>query len=279
MANKIGPRSSAHHMKLTRAADAITTSMCAAGYEVNLHPYSIFDANYTNIEVQITGTHTPQEIVIIGAHYDSVGGSPGANDNASGVAALLALARSFAPSQPHRTLRFVAFVNEEPPYFQTDHMGSLVYARRCKAQNENVAAMLSFDGLGYYSDQPNSQAYPFPFNLLYPTRANFIGFVGNLSSRTLVRKVIGSFRRHTQFPSEGAAMPAVVPEVGWSDHWSFWQHGYPALMVTDTLPFRYPHYHSAQDTIDKIDFDRMARVVDGLEMVIADLTGTGGSGQ
>ena len=189
------------------------------------------------------------------------------------MAALLALARRFAKCKPDRTLRFVAFVNEEPPYFQTAKMGSGVYARRCGQRREKIVAMLSLETIGYYSDARGSQKYPPPLGLLYPSTGNFIAFVGNVKSRDLVRRMVGTFRQHEKFPSEGAALPAATPGVGFSDQWSFWQEGYPAAMVTDTAMFRYPYYHEAEDTIDKVDFDRTARVVRGLEKVIGVLAG------
>jgi Zn-dependent M28 family amino/carboxypeptidase len=195
-------------------------------------------------------------------------GAPGANDNGTGVAAMLALARRFSGQKPRRTLRFVAFANEEPPHFQTAEMGSVVYAQRSRERSENVVAMLSLETLGYYDDAQGSQVYPPPIGLFYPSTGNFVGFVSNVSSRKLLRDVVGDFRSHTRFPSEGAALPAVIPGVGWSDHWAFWQAGYPALMVTDTAPFRYPHYHTGADTPDKIDYERLARVVAGLERSI-----------
>ncbi len=210
---------------------------------------------------------------MVGAHYDSVIGSPGANDNGSGVAALLALARRLAGRQYPRTLRFVAFVNEEPPMFQAaGEMGSHIYASRCRANGDRIEAMLSLETIGYYSNAPRSQRYPLlGLGLLYPTIGNFIGFVGNVSSRALVRQAIGQFRQYAQVPAQGAAMPSVIPGVGWSDQWAFWQFGYPGIMITDTAPFRYPHYHAASDTPDKLDYDTMARVVQGLEKVIEHL--------
>jgi len=219
-------------------------------------------------------TERADEIVIIGGHYDTVSFSPGANDNGTGAAATLELARLFAGKKPTRTLRFVEFVNEEPPFFWTDNMGSLVYAKRCKQRSEKVVAMLSLETMGYYSDKIGSQQYPLPFlGSIYPLQGNFIGFIANAASGSLVKDVVASFRRHTQFPSEGAALPGDISGVGWSDQWSFWQQGYPALMVTDTAPFRYPYYHTSEGTPDKVDFDRLARVVAGLERVIADLSG------
>ena len=184
---------------------------------------------------------------------------------------MLEVARLLRDSNPGHTIRFVAFVNEEPPSFLGETMGSLVYARRIKERGDNVLAMLSLETIGYYSDVKGSQQYPAPFNLFYPDTGNFIGFVGDLGSRELVRRAIKTFRQTTKFPSEGLAAPVGTPGVGWSDHWSFWQVGYPAIMLTDTAPFRYPHYHQSSDTPDKIDYDRMARVVLGVSKVVAEL--------
>lgn len=273
LAQTIGQRNIWNRDNLHAAADYIQAQLEAAGYAVNRQPYQLRSVACDNLEVQITGRADPDAIVIVGAHYDSVFDSPGANDNATGIAALLALARTFADKTPARTLRFVAFVNEEPPFFRTELMGSTVYAKRCRQRGDNIVAMISFDGLGCYTDQPDSQHYPFPFGLLYPSTGNFIGFLGDTSSRKLVRRAIGTFRRHARFPSEAAAVPRAIEGVGWSDHWSFWQAGYPAIMITDTLPFRYAHYHAHSDTPDKLDYDRMARVVEGLVPVINDLTG------
>ncbi len=271
LARKIGDRNVFRHENLAAAAAFLETSLAEAGYEVARQEFEVFDITCVNLEAEITGASRPEEIVVVGGHYDSVFGCPAANDNASGTAATLALARAFAGTKPARTVRFVLFTNEEPPHFQTPQMGSLVYARRCRARGERIVAMLSLETIGYYSDADDSQGYPFPFGLFYPTTGNFIAFVGNVSSRGLVRDCVASFRRHARFPSEGGALPSFIGGVGWSDHWSFWQEGYPALMVTDTAPFRYPHYHTHEDTPDKLDYDRMALVVAGLEKVVGDL--------
>jgi Peptidase family M28 len=256
--------------RLQDAARFIESALTNAGYRVEAQGYPVSGETCFNLEVEIRGSSRPEEIVIVGAHYDSVSGSPGANDNGSAVASLLALARWFSQSGNHsaRTLRFVAFVNEEPPFFQTDQMGSLVYARRCRERHEKIVAMLGLETMGYYSDAPGSQKYPFPIGLFYPSTGNFIGFVGNTASASLVRQAIASFRRNASFPSQGAALPGWMPGVGWSDHWAFWQAGYPGIMITDTAPFRYPYYHTADDTPDKLDYDRLARVVAGLQKVI-----------
>jgi len=215
---------------------------------------------------------SPRSMILIGAHYDSVFGSPGANDNGSGVAAMLALARRFARKATQHTVRFVAFVNEEPPHFLGGDMGSFVYANRCKARGDKISAMISLETIGYFSDAPHSQTYPSPgLGIFYPRVGNFIGFVSNVHSRTLLRRAVALFRKHAKIPSEGAALPSFIPGVSWSDQWSFWRSGYPGIMVTDTAPFRYPHYHSASDTPDKLDYDRFTLVVSGMEKVIEGL--------
>jgi len=177
----------------------------------------------------------------------------------------------FKDAKPQRTIRFVAFVNEEPPYFKTEEMGSLVHARQARKQGDKVIAMLALETIGCYSDLPKSQHYPAPFSLFYPDTGDFIAFVANPGSRDLLHRTIGAFRETTPFPSEGIAAPGWIEGICWSDHWSFWDAGYPALMVTDTAPFRYPHYHEPTDTPEKLDFERMARVVAGIGRVVAKL--------
>lgn len=271
LAGDIGERSVHRGGGLAAAADYIDKALASAGYAPTRQPYTVRGMACDNVEVTRPGGDLAREIVVIGAHYDSVAGTVGANDNASGVAALLSLARRFARVSSRRTLRFVAFANEEPPYFQTEEMGSLVYARAAKARGDDIVAMISLETLGYYSDDAGSQKYPPPLGLAYPSTGNFVGFVGDTASRDLVRRVVGSFRQHARFPSEGAAVPGLLPGIGWSDHWAFWQAGYPAVMVTDTAPFRYPHYHTREDTPDKLKYDRLARVVVGIARVIEDL--------
>jgi Zn-dependent M28 family amino/carboxypeptidase len=272
LAAEIGERNVVCLDALNDAADFIETALRDAGYQVERQAYEVAGKTCYNLAVEITGDSHPDEIIIVGAHYDSVLGCPGANDNGSAVAAMLGLARRFAGKPCQRTLRFVAFANEEPPHFWTDDMGSLVYAKRCRTRGENIIGMISLETIGYYSDQKGSQNYPPPFSFFYPSTGDFVAFVGNLKSRRFVRDVVRSFRRHAKFPSEGAALPELIREAGWSDHWSFWQQGYPALMVTDTAPFRYPYYHLPEDTPDKIDYERLARVVAALEMVLRDLS-------
>jgi Zn-dependent M28 family amino/carboxypeptidase len=261
--------------RLEAAAAFIEGELVSCGYSVTQQIYRANGVAVRNIEVELPGTGHADQIIVIGAHYDSVPGSPGANDNGSGVAALVELARALKGEDLGRTVRFVAFVNEEPPFFMTKQMGSRVYSARSAERGEKIVAMIALETIGCYSDEPGSQAYPPLFNLLYPDKGDFIGFIGNLGSRSLVRRMLGLFREEASFPSEGCAAPGWVTGIGWSDHWSFWEEGFPAIMITDTAPFRYRYYHSTEDTPDKIDYDRMARVVAGLIAPIRGLAKNG----
>lgn len=273
LAGEIGSRNRTRPTAYRAAADHIASRLRSMGYEPVRQPTPPDDPGATpgNIIVEITGS-TP-EIIIVGAHYDSFDDSPGANDNATGVASVLSLAEAFVDAQPKRTLRFVFFADEEPPHFQTEGMGSLTFARACREAGERIAGMISVETIGWYSEQRGSQKYPAPLGAFYPDTGDFIGFVANPRSRVFLREVIASFRATTDFPSEGGALPGALPGIGWSDHWAFWQEGFAALMVTDSAPYRYPYYHTTEDTPDKVDFDRMARVTMGLERVIRRLVG------
>lgn len=271
LAGEIGERNIDHYRALGRAADYISEGLSNAGLRVRREPFTVEGKEVANLVVEVPGNSRPEEMVLIGAHYDSAPGTPGANDNASGVAALLEIARTLKGKTLGRTLRLVFFVNEEAPYFQGESMGSVVHARRARKRGDKIAGMISIETIGFYSDKPKSQEYPAPFNRFYPDTGNFIAFVADLGSRNLLRDAIAAFRATTSFPSEGVASPAAIPGIGWSDHWSFWQAGYPALMVTDTAPFRYHHYHQPEDTPDKLDYGRMARVVTGLAKVTTEL--------
>jgi hypothetical protein len=273
LAGDIGQRNIWHAVALEAARQYIETTLQTQGYTVNRQPFIVQGQTVYNLEAISQGTTRAQDIVLVGAHYDSVLGSPGANDNATGVAAMLEIARLLVGQRLPATVRLVAFVNEEAPFFHTAAMGSWVYARQARARNNNIIAMFSLETIGYYSEAPNSQLYPRPFGLFYPRVGNFIGFVGNVASRSLVRRSIAAFRRSTAFPSEGVAAPGWMTGIGWSDHWAFWEEGYPGVMITDTALFRYPHYHTKDDTPERIDYPRMARVVAGLGRMVMALAG------
>lgn len=273
LATTIGPRNVQYPKQMVAASQFLLKELEDMGFVVERQSYRAQEQNFENLIVEVPGKSRPKEIVVVGAHYDSAFSSPAANDNGSGVAATLELARSFASRQPSRTVRFAFFANEEPPFNWTKDMGSLVYARSCKNRDENIVGMYSLETIGYYSDEPGSQQYPQPLDKLYPATGNFVAFVSNLGSREWLRRSVRSFRHHAQFPSEGAALPNRLPGVGWSDHWSFWQVGYPGVMITDTALFRYPDYHKETDTPDKLDYDRMTLVVSGVEKMLGELTG------
>jgi hypothetical protein len=269
----------AHYDELEKSARYIETTLESYGYAVNRQSFDADDyvsgsKSVRNIEVVIEphDGSPATETVVVGAHYDSAPGAPGANDNGSGAATVIELSRLLGDLKgtASRRIRLVLFVNEEPPYFRTEEMGSWQYASALAARKERIVAMYSLETIGYYSDKPGSQRYPYPFGLIFPDRGDFLAFVGTLAARPLVRASIGSFRAHTKFPTIGGVAPASIPGIGWSDHWAFEQAGFPAIMLTDTAPFRYPYYHTAFDLPDKVDFERLARVVKGIERMVRD---------
>lgn len=262
------PHNLGHPEALETAARYLAAELIGIGYQPAYQDFE--DGRTRNIEVVIESADPKAPTLVIGAHYDSAFTAPGANDNGSGTAALIELARGLAGlrGKAAMRLRLVFFANEEPPFFQTERMGSLVYARRLAATGEPVMGMISLETIGWFSDTPGSQKYPFPLSLLYPDTGNFIAFVGTTWSRSWVRSVTGAFREAAPFPSVGGSAPGFVQGIDWSDHWAFEQAGIPALMITDTAPFRYPYYHSLKDTPDKVDYERLARVVTGLETMI-----------
>ncbi len=273
LAGAIGERNVWRFDALLRGAAYIRGQFASAGYQPSGQSYEVHKLPVENIEVVLPGTTTPDDVVVVGGHYDTVTGCPGANDNGTGVAATLELARRFARAPRAKTVRFVAFVNEEPPFFQTALMGSAVYANAAKARGDRIVAMLSLETIGYFSDEKGSQQYPPPLHLMFPDTGNFIGFVSNLRSARLLRAAQRAFKARSRFPIQAAPAPESLGGVGWSDQWAFWRAGYPGIMVTDTAPYRYPWYHTAHDTPDKIHFDKLEQVVDGLEHVVHVLAG------
>lgn len=264
--------------QLERAASYIEASLAAEHYSVQRQQYSWDGHQVRNIEVSISNLapgKQPERIFIVGAHYDSVPGAPGADDNGSGTAAVIELARLLKGMRlaTGTELKFVFFVNEEPPYFMTEGMGSWRHARDLRQRAQKVEAALILETIGYYSDKKNSQRYPPGLARFYPNAGNFIAFVGTLESVALVRQALAAFRASATFPAEGLAAPAFVEGVTLSDHSAYKRFGYPALMITDTAFLRYPYYHTAQDTPDKLDYTSMARVVAGLAKAIEAMTG------
>jgi hypothetical protein len=269
------PHNIAHYAELEKAARYIENVLRALGYEPFAQVYTAGQRQVRNIEATIEPVDPARSrgTVVVGAHYDSAGDAPGANDNGSGTAAVLELARLLGDLRGRidARVRLVLFVNEEPPYFQTPAMGSWQYARLLAERREPIIGMMSLETLGWFSDEPGSQRYPAPFGLLYPSEANFIAFVGLMGSREFLHAVIDSFRRNTAFPTVGGVAPGFIPGIAWSDHWSFEQFGFPALMITDTALYRYPHYHRPTDTPDKVDTAKLARITRGLDKVVREM--------
>lgn len=256
---------------LALSADYIETVLRASGARVSLQRYKVSGIEYRNVIAQF-GPDT-QERIVIGAHYDSAEGFPGADDNASGVAGLLELARLFGAKAPRQQIELVAYTLEEPPYFRTQHMGSAVHAQQRQAQGASIRFMLALEMIGYYSEQQDSQTFPAPLlGLFYPSQGNFIALVGRLGDFALIRAAKRSMRQSSDLPVYSINAPAWIPGIDFSDHLNYWQYGIPAIMVTDTAFYRNYHYHSAQDTAEKLDYLRMAKVVTGVEAFIRDVT-------
>ncbi len=220
------PHNARHPNELEHAARYIEAVLKASGYEPDIQAYEIAGQSFRNLIASIAPLvdHPLNQTVVIGAHYDSFYDAPGANDNGTGTAAVLELARLLFDNRPANVrIRFVLFVNEEPPFFQTGAMGSVRYAELLAQRNERVKAMLSLETIGFFSDEAGSQQYPTPLRPFFPGKGNFIAFVGMPGSRTLLHEAVGSFRRHTSFPTVGGIAPGIIPGIGWSDHWAFAQ--------------------------------------------------------
>jgi Zn-dependent M28 family amino/carboxypeptidase len=275
LAGTIGERNVHHPHKLRAAAHYIAHQWSLQGYSVARQAYEVSGVICENLEVTRLGNARNREILLLGAHYDTVPGSPGANDNGTGVAALLELSRLFAAITPELTVRFVAFVNEEAPFFANRMQGSMVYAQAAKKRRDKIRLMASLETIGCYFDAPRTQSYPPLFDLFYPDRGNFIGFVSNFRSGRAMKRLAKAFRAHSDFPLETTATFPFIPGVGWSDHRSFWVEGYPAVMITDTAFHRYKHYHLPSDTPDKVAFPEFTCVTSGLYAAFADLANSG----
>jgi len=265
LASEIGARSFQDQERLTTTTDYISGQLTSFGYNVTRQTFYFRMHAYDNLIAELPGTSMPESILVIGAHYDTVRTTPGADDNASGVAGLLGLARRLSGIQPDKTIRFVFFCLEEPPTYRTRNMGSYHYARSLKEKGDRVEGMICLEMIGYFCDRDGCQHYPLPFmSFTFPRAGNYISMVGNLRSRRFTQKIAKDFRENTDLPVITLNAPAIVIGIDFSDHWSFGKFGYRALMVTDTAFYRNPHYHSPSDLPETLDYERMAKVVEGL---------------
>lgn len=268
------PRNLDHQTELEAAAHYIESTLRDFGYAPDRQEYRVRGQTVRNIEVVIGPPAGTRDVTtyVIGGHYDSPDDSPGANDNGTGVAAALELARLLANLAPRKNrLRLVFWVNEEAPYGKTPDMGSWQHAKRLKDSGERVAGAIALETLGYFSEEDGSQDFPPPFGLIYPHRGNFVAFVGLIGARPFVHATLAAFRRHTSFPSIGGVAPGFLRGIDLSDHWAYNQFGFPAMMVTDTAPFRNPYYHQFDDLPENVDYESLARITKGLERMLRDL--------
>ncbi len=276
LAGQIGPRPWNNPGKLRRVASIIRQYLLDLGYEVDLQQFFYKKNEYFNVIACSRGrkplARTPSPIVVVGAHYDTVASSPGADDNASAVAGLLEIARIFSQDPPS-ALRMAWFCLEEPPAYRSRNMGSYHYAKLLKESDQTLKGMICLEMIGYFSDRPGSQKFPFPFmDRIYPSTGNFIALVGNTRSRNFTMDVKRHFERGSILPVESLNAPCIVVGIDFSDHWSFYKMGYKATMVTDTAFYRNPNYHRPSDLPSSLDYNRAALVVDGLVEAISGLT-------
>jgi Zn-dependent M28 family amino/carboxypeptidase len=274
LALDIGPRPYSEPYLLRTLAEDLSKELYSLGYVVELQPVSYQGNEYFNVVASTKKAGKDDSpLLVVGAHYDSVETTPGADDNASGVAGLLELARILAETPPPN-LRLVFFTLEEPPTFRTRNMGSYVYAKSLKKEKAHLMGMICLEMIGYFSDKPKSQSFPVYFmERYYPDTGNFIAFVGNRKSRKWTMEVKKAFMEGTNIPTEHINAPWIVIGVDFSDHWSFYQFGFPAVMVTDTAFYRNSHYHRFSDVPETLNFDNAAKVVDGLAHAIMVLSG------
>jgi len=272
LSNEIGPRNLQHDSALNKTGDYIAEQMKLSSQHFSAQQYHHHKKSIQNLILEQSGQNKPEEIIVIGAHYDSVLDSPGADDNATGIACLLELIRMLHHYNNNRTLRFVAFTLEEPPFFGTEQMGSQVYAKSCKENEEDIVAMIALEMLGYYSEKRGSQQYPLPYMKAQASdKGNFIAVVGNDQSRQLGIGFAEKLKETSLIKTETVIPRSSVYGIDLSDHSSFWKYNYPAIMITDTAFYRNPHYHEASDTIDKLNFRYFARLVYGLAYALEQL--------
>jgi Zn-dependent M28 family amino/carboxypeptidase len=260
------PRSHEHTANLDAAADYVLAEFKAVGAGTDIQVFEAGGRDYRNVIARFGPATGP--LLVIGAHYDSCCDTPGADDNASGVAGLLELARALAATPPAHPVELVAYTLEEPPYFRTDDMGSYRHAQALSQQGREVRLMMSLEMIGFFRDTPDSQRYPVgALKLLYPNEGNFIALVGGYRDFGAMRRVKGLFKGASTLPATSINAPSAVQGVDFSDHASYWRFDMPAIMVTDTAFLRNPNYHETTDTADTLDYGRMAQVVRGVYAV------------
>lgn len=265
---KLSPRSVENPRNLNMAADYIRDELTSYGIEVTEQSYDVAGQQFRNIVARFGPKDTKVPLLIFGAHYDSHDKTPGADDNASGVAGLLELSRLLQQYPPTRPIEVVAYSTEEPPHFGSENMGSAHHAVLLSKDLKQVDLMIGIEMIGYFSDEPNSQRYPDPtLAKIYPHTGNFIAVVGRIRETFVARDIAKLLRYPSNLPVESFNAPEGFPGLDLSDHRNYWSQGIPAVMVTDTAYMRNKNYHKAGDTFDTLDYKRMSQVVSGLFMV------------
>ncbi len=265
LATTIGARNDEHPDAYLASQAYIEKTLTSYGYtEIVRQPVETPTGTWYNIEVSAPGSDPEGPYTVFAAHYDSCLTTPGADDNASGVAGLLEMARLLHEQPPESHVKLVFLANEEPPHFKTATMGSVVYARAAKARGDAITLMYSLEMIGYFDTEPHSQHYPALLSSFYPDRGDFIAFVSTIKYRSETRAAVKYMREVAHLPIEGFAGPEFTPGIDFSDHWSFWKAGYPAILVTDTSFFRTPHYHQPTDTPDTLDYARLTQLTHAL---------------
>ena len=261
--NTAQPRNHQHTESLNQVADYIRNEFEQLNGNVQEQTYTVAGSEYRNIIRSVGPTDAPR--LVVGAHYDVCGDQPGADDNASGVAGLLELARLLQKHTLPFRVDFVAYTLEEPPYFRTEHMGSYVHAKSLSGQQTRVMGMISLEMIGYFKDEKGTQRYPVaPMKLFYGNRGNYIALVQRFGNGSFGRSLLRNYKKAATLPVKSLRAPAFVSGVDFSDHLNYWQFGFDALMITDTSFYRNSNYHQATDTIYTLDFGRMAQVVDAV---------------
>jgi Zn-dependent M28 family amino/carboxypeptidase len=259
------PRNYENLASLNQAADYISNEFKKLGLIVEEQRYTTMGAEYKNIIVSFGPKDA--ERLIVGAHYDVCSHQDGADDNASGTAGLLELARMLKWKSPELEYRIdlVAYTLEEPPFFRTDEMGSAVHAKSLHDAGVEVKGMICLEMIGYFSEERGSQDYPIGcLKLVYPRKGNYIALVGKLGKSKILRQTRRKMRKEMDMKIKSITAPSWVPGIDFSDHLNYWKYGYRAVMVTDTAFYRNKHYHQPTDTAEKLDFDKMADIVAGV---------------
>jgi hypothetical protein len=268
----IGERSVRLPENLTRTADYIQTFYKDIGLAVHKEPYDYRDIKVANVVVEVSSGSNPASRYLVGAHYDSVAGTVGADDNASAIAVQLETARMvkqfFDRKEHDLAVKFISFALEEPPAYATQYMGSRIYANKARKEQENIDGMICLEMVGYSCYEPGCQKYMFPLRFLgYPREGNFIGIVSNFKSAGFAEDLFKAFKKNDELPVVKLKVPFngwILPSVRLSDHASFWDQGYKAVMVTDSAFLRNPHYHLPSDTMEKLDYQFMAELVESI---------------